>query len=277
MNLKEKTMRIKNYFFTTAIIFTMAFIMIFRPETKCEAASTEPAQGRVAAAPKAQEAAPSMLSPGNSATETEVLTGTSADINGKFKVGLSVPGGIKDSIFTLSCDGISIAGNITNPFNPDEKCVIYNGKAEGNRFNFSAKIGRAEYNFKGTAGKGSLSMTLTTLETIPLDAGSKIKTLKETAIDGAYLVPVYSPGGVMENIFFLKTEGTALTGQMVMISNPMKDKSDFFDGSVNGKEVSFYTRTPQSLFHFKGTIDGDKIKLDLIVTDVVKGVTGSKM
>jgi hypothetical protein len=46
---------------------------------------------------------------------------------------------------------------------------------------------------------------------------------------------------------------------------------------VNGKDVSFYTRTPQSLFHFKGTIDGDNIKLDLIVTDVVKGIKGSKM
>ena len=81
----------------------------------------------------------------------------------------------------------------------------------------------------------------------------------------------------MENIFFLKTEGNALTGQMVMVSNPMKDKSDFFDGTVNGNKISLYTRTPQSLFHFTGTIDRDKIKLDLIVTDVAKGVTGSKM
>jgi hypothetical protein len=270
-------MKMKNHFFIPAVIFILAFIMIFLHETKSEAASAAPAQGKTAAAPPPQEGSPPGLSSASSPTETEILTGTSADINGRFKVGLRVPGSTKDSIFTLSCDGSSVAGNITNPFKPDEKCAIYNGKAEGNRFVLSTRIGRAEYNFEGTAGKGSLSMTLTTLETIALDAGSKIKTSKETAIDGAYLVPAYSPGGIMENIFFLKTEGTALTGQMVMISNPMKDKSDFFDGTVNGKEVSFYTRTPQSLFHFKGAVDGDKIKLDMIVTDVAKGITGSKM
>jgi hypothetical protein len=122
--------------------------MVFWRETNGEAASTVLAQGgKTAAAPAAQEAAPSMLSPGNSAIETEVLTGTPADINGRFKVSLSVPGGMKDGIFMLSYDGSSITGNITNPFNPDEKCIIYNGKSEGNRFVFSTKIGRAEYNF----------------------------------------------------------------------------------------------------------------------------------
>ena len=173
MDLKEKTIKMKNCFLIPAIVLTMAFIMVFWRETNGEAASTAPAQGKTAAAPTAQEGAPPGLSPARSSTETEVLTGTTADINGRFKVGLSVPGGTKDSIFTLTCDGSSITGNITNPFNPDEKCSIYNGKAEGNRFKFSAKISRAEYNFEGTAGKGSLSMTLITLETIPLDAGSK--------------------------------------------------------------------------------------------------------
>jgi hypothetical protein len=270
-------MNIKNRFYIAATMLALTFILIAGPSERSAAASSASAPGKAATTPGAPGAAPSAPSPGNSAVETKILTGTSADINGRFKVSLSVPGGAKDSLFTLSCNGALVTGDITSPYNPNEKCTIYNGTAKGNKFSFSTKIGKAEYNFEGTAGKGSLSMTLTTQEVIALDAGSKIKTSKETAIDGAYLVPVHSPGGVMENIFFLKTEGSALTGQMVMISNPLKDKSDFFDGTVKGNEISLFTRTPQSLFHFKGTIDGDKIKLNMIVTDVVKGIMGSAM
>jgi len=211
---------------------------------------------------------------GNAATETRELLGTSADINGTFKVPLPMPGGTKDSTFILSCNGSEVTGTITDPSEPSRICEIYHGKARGNRFSFSAMVGRTEFNLEGTAGDGRLSMTLTTHETIPLDDGTKIKTSRETEIDGAYLVPVYSPGGIMENIFFLKTEGDTLTGQMVMISNPLRDSSQFFDGTVNGKDVSFYTRTTQSLFHFVGTIEGDKIKLKLLVTDVRKGIEG---
>lgn len=265
----------KNRFFIITVSLIMVCILIAGCKQENETLPTVPAPEAPATAPAVPEAAPSVPPQGNSAAETEVLTGTSGDINGVFKVPLSVPGGTKDSTFTLSCDGTSVTGSITNPYNPDENCAIYNGKSEGNSFKFSAKVGRAEYNFEGTAGKGSLSMTLTTLETIHLDTGSKIKTSKDTPIDGAYLVPVYSPGGIMENVFFLKTEGNTLTGQMVMISNPMRDKSDFFDGTVNGNEISLYTRTPQSLFHFKGTVEGNQIKLDMIVTDVVKGIKGS--
>jgi hypothetical protein len=274
MGLKERAMIMKRYFFIPAIFFVLISVMAFCLVLKSEAASSAPVQGVTAGQAKA---APPLPSPGNSDVETEVLEGSPADIKGNFKVSISVPGGTKDSMFTLSCDGSSITGTITNPYTPEEKCAIFNGKAEGNRLSFSTRIGKTEYNFEGTAGKGKLSMTVTTLETIPLDAGSKIKTSKESRIDGVYLVPVYSPGGIMENIFFLKTDGNALTGQMVSVSNPMKDKSDFFDGTVNGNEISVYTRTPQSLFHFKGMIDGDKIKLDLIVKDVVKGTKGTRL
>jgi hypothetical protein len=117
-------------------------------------------------------------------------------------------------------------------------------------------------------------MTLTTQESIPLSDGTKIKTSQEAAMDGAYLVPVYSPGGIMENIFFLKTEDNTLTGQMIMILNPLKDTSMFFDGTVKGNEVSFYARTAQSLFHFIGTVECEKIKLKLLVTDVKKDIEG---
>jgi len=267
MNAKESVMKTIYRAYIPAIILILAYAVFFNLQIKTYASSTT--QG-----PEEPSIIPSF---GGSATETEILTGTFIDINGVFKAPLRVPGGTKDSIFTLYCDGSSVIGNITNPFNPEEKSIIYNGKAEGNKFNFSTRIGRAEYNFEGTAGDGGISMTLTTFETIHLDEGSKVKTSKDMPIDGAYLVPVYSPGGIMENIFFLKTEGNTLTGQMVMISNPMKDKSDFFDGTVNGNEISFYTRTPQSLFHFKGNINGDKIRLDMIVTDIIKGIKGAKM
>ncbi|MBN1627804.1 MAG: hypothetical protein JW944_14895 [Deltaproteobacteria bacterium] len=237
--------------------------------TASAAAAT--AQEPIQAPPGGQAGAP----PGASASETIELTGTSADINGTFKVPLPMPGGTKDSTFILSCNGSEVTGTITDPSDPSRIFEIYDGKAKGNSFSFSVMVGKTEFNLEGTAGDGKLSMTLTTHETIPLDDGTKIKTSKDTEIDGAYLVPVYSPGGIMENIFFLKTEGDTLTGQMAMISNPLRDSSQFFDGTVNGKEVSFYTRTTQSLFHFIGTIEGDKIMLNLLVTDVRKGIEGA--
>ena len=214
----------------------------------------------------------------NNATETEILKGTSADINGVFKVSLPMYGRALDSTFSLSCDGSEVTGHITNPNNPNENCEIYDGTANGNHFDFYTKIGETEFHFEGTAGKGKLSMMYTTTETFHLDDGFKIKTSQETLIDGAYLVPTRSPGGVMENIFFLKTEGDVLTGQMIMIGNPLRDTSEFFDGTVNGNKISFYSKTAQqTLFHFTGTIEGDKIKLKQIATDVVKGVVGSAM
>lgn len=211
-----------------------------------------------------------------STAETEQLKGTSADIGGTFRVPLPLPGGNRDSIFTLARDGTTISGSITNPYKPDEKCEIYNGTVKNNTFSFYANVGGTEFNFQGTAGNGKLSMTFTTLESITLEDGLKIKTSKEAAIDGVYLVPVYSPGGPMENIFFIKTEGDILKGQMVSVNNPTGDRSDFFDGTVDGGQLSFYTRTAQgSLFHFMGTVDGDKIKLNMMVTDVSTNVKGS--
>jgi hypothetical protein len=255
-------MKLKNAFLTAT------FVLIFVPALISIATADE----KTAIPPAGvQPAGP----PGSTSTETKILTGASTDINGKFKVSLPLPGGSKESTFTLSCKDSTVTGKITSPYNPDQSCDIYNGTATGNKFIFSSKVGKTEYNFEGTAGEGKLSMTLTTQETIPLGDGTKIKTSQDTTIDGAYLVPVYSPGGIMENIFFLKTEGNALTGQMIMIRNPLKDTSTFFDGTVKGKEVSFYTRTPQSLFHFKGIVEGEKIKLTLFVTDVKKGIEGT--
>jgi hypothetical protein len=254
--------------FKNASLF-LIFVLIFSPAFISIAAAKEKAAG-----PPAGVLAGT---PGSTSTETMILKGTSADISGKFKVPLPLPGGSKDSTFTLSCKGSTVTGQITSPYNPDQSCEIYNGTATGNKFTFSAKVGKTEYNFEGTAGEGKLSMTLTTRETIPLGDGTKIKTTQEAAIDGAYLVPVYSPGGIMENIFFLKTEGNTLTGQMIMIRNPLKDTSTFFDGTIKGNEVSFYTRTPQSLFHFVGTIEAEKIKLTLFVTDVKKNIEGGKI
>jgi hypothetical protein len=242
-----------------ALIYSHAFISIAADEkTQGPPAGVQPAGPPVAGS-----------------TETKVLKGTSSDINGKFKVALPLPGGSKESTFTLSFRDSIVTGKITSPYNPDQASEIHNGTAQGNKFSFSTKVGNTEYNFEGTAGEGKLSMTLTTQETIPLGDGTKIKTSQEAAIDGAYLVPVYSPGGIMENIFFLKVEGSALTGQMIMIRNPLKDTSTFFDGTVKGKEISFYTRTPQSLFHFIGTVEGEKIKLTLYVTDIKNGIEGS--
>lgn len=267
-------MKFKNAFLrlTFLLIFISAFFIQYDRNNKIVSIAIADEKAPIPPA-SLQPAGP----PGSASAETKVLKGTSSDINGKFKVSLPLPGGSKESIFSLSCKDSTTAGQITNPYNPDQSIEIYNGTAAGNKFAFSAKAGKTEYNFEGTAGEGKLSMTLTTQEAIPLGDGTKIKTSQEAAIDGAYLVPVYSPGGIMENIFFLKTEGNALTGQMIMIRNPLKDTSTFFDGTVKGNEVSFYARTAQSLFHFIGTVEGEKIKLTLLVTDVKKGVEGGKI
>jgi hypothetical protein len=167
---------------------------------------------------------------------------------------------------------------MTDPDDPAQVRKIENAKVDGNQFSFQAKSGTRTYAFTGTASKEKLLMTERTTELFSLDPGSKIKTAKTTGVvDGAYLVAVHSPGGAMDNIMFLKTNGAALEGKMVMISGPVRDWSDFSDGTVDGNKVSFYTKTPQSIFHFSGEISGEVIQLNLEVTDEHTNVEGTRL
>jgi hypothetical protein len=217
------------------------------------------------------------------AAKTALLTGVKEDVNGKFKVSFAMPGpkgpGNKEEIaLNLAVTGNALTGEMTDPDDPGQVHKIENGKVDGNQFSFQAKLGIKTYAFTGTASKEKLLMTERTTELFSLDPGSKIKTAKTIGVvDGAYLVAVHSPGGAMDNIMFMKTNGAALEGKMVMISGPVKDWSDFSDGTVDGNKVSFYTKTPQSTFHFSGEIIGEAIGLNLEVTDEHTNVEGTRI
>lgn len=188
------------------------------------------------------------------------------------------PGNKAEIVFTLAVSGNALTGEMTDPDDPAQVRKIENGKVDGNQFSFQAKSGTKTYAFTGTASREKLLMTERTSELFSLDAGSKIKTAKATGIvDGAYLVPVHSPGGAMDNIIFLKTNGAALEGKMVMVGSPVRDWSDFYDGTVDGNKVSFYTKTSQSTFHFTGEISGELIQLNLEVTDEHANIEGTRI
>lgn len=210
------------------------------------------------------------------ATTTKLLSGTAADINGKFKVAVPVPGKARDSIFDLSVVGKTLTGSISNPYQPEQQSKIYNGTVNNNQFAFSTKVGNVEFNFAGTAGAGKLAMTMVSNEVVALADGHKIKTAKEVPVDGAYLVAVHAPNNsTMDNILFLNSNGTTLNGKMVRIGG-VKDSADFYDGTVNGNQVSFYAKNPMSTFHFVGSVVGDVLKLNMIITDTRYGVEGIK-
>jgi len=234
-------------------------------------------------APPGGNAPAETAAPATAATKTALLTGSKEDVNGKFNVSFSMPGpkgpGNKaEIVFTLAVSGNALTGQMTDPDDPAQVRKIENGKVDGNQFSFQAKSGTKTYAFTGTASKEKLLKTERTTELFVLDPGSKVKTAKTAGVvDGAYLVAVHSPGGAMDNIMFLKTNGTALEGKMVMISSPTKDWSDFSDGTVDGNKVSFYTKTPQSTFHFSGQISGEVIQLNLEVTDEHVNVEGRRI
>lgn len=208
---------------------------------------------------------------------TKALVGTAADINGKFKVSVPVPGKPRDSVFTLNTVGDTLSGSMTDPHQPEQTSTIYNTNVEGNQFSFTARIGNVEFNFLGTAGAGKLAMTMTSTEVVKLAPGSKIKTAQDAPVDGAYLVAVHAPNNsTMDNIFFLNSRGSTLNGKMVRIGG-VKDSADFFDGTVTGNKVSFYAKNPMSTFHFDGTADNGVLDLTMTVTDTRYAVEGVKL
>jgi hypothetical protein len=235
------------------------------------------AQGQLPAMPST-----GVPTPAAATAKTDVLIGEKEDINGKYKVSFSLPGpkgpGYKaEVILTLAVSGDALTGEITDPDNSAQLCNIYDSSVKGNQFSFSARSGKKVYQFTGTASKDKLLMTESTGEVFKLDAGSKVKTAKDTGVDGAYLVAVHSPGGAMDNIIILNTNGSALTGKMVRIGNPTGDWSDFSNGTVQGNKVSFYSKTPQSTFHFSGEVSGSTIQLDLEVIDDHFNVEGTRL
>jgi hypothetical protein len=56
--------------------------------------------------------------------------------------------------------------------------------------------------------------------------------------------------------------------EMSESSDGKRDINLFYDGNYKENRIELFTKTAQgSLFHFKGTVEGDSIKLKLTVTD----------
>jgi len=79
-------------------------------------------------------------------------------------------------------------------------------------------------------------------------------------IDGKWKASVETPNGTMEMTYTFKVDGNALTGS---ISFEMGDMA-ITNGKVNGKEISFDIDFNGNAMPFKGTIDGDVIKIKMV-------------
>lgn len=248
-----------------------------------------------------------IFSPSSTAFAAEVQ---SDSIDGTWQLSLPMPGGTKDSILTLSSHGNELSGTMSNPGVLTDVHDIYGGVHQGSSFRFSADIGRITYFIEGTCREDTLYFDMKTTEVIPLDDGSRLDG-HTGEIPGRYLVPVYSPGGIMENHFELEAANGKITGQMYVpvtgnetmpnsmqgappnmaappggmpggappaggmraASGDKRDVNTFYDGTYEGNHINLFTQTAQgSRFHFEGTIEGDAIKLTLEVTDQNKGL-----
>jgi hypothetical protein len=239
-------------------------------------------------------------------------------ISGTYTLSLPMPGGTKESTLVLVRHENEITGTMSAPGDTSSAYSIYGGTYNKGKFKLSADIGRITYLLEGSHLGQTLTFTMTTTETIPLDAGSRING-NTGEINGKYLVPVYSPGGIMENHFELVAENGTITGQMYRLDDgsggmpgPMnrgqgmpeappggmnreggappqgmemnastdgkRDINLFYDGSYKGNRIELFTKTAQgSLFHFKGTVEGDSIKLTLTVTDIRTGLEAERI
>jgi hypothetical protein len=139
-------------------------------------------------------------------------------INGTYLISLSMPGGTKDSTLVLVSDGEKITGTISAPGDPSEVSPIRDGRYADGKLTLSAVIGRITYVLEGGYKGDTLIFDMTTLETIPLDNGSRLSG-KTGDITGAYRVPVYSPGGIKENQVELVAENGVITGEMYSVGN----------------------------------------------------------
>lgn len=139
-------------------------------------------------------------------------------VNGTYLISLPMPGGSKESTIVLLSDGEKITGTMSAPGIPSQVSPIHDGRYADGRLTLSAVIGRITYILEGGYKGDKLIFDMTTLETIPLDKGSRLSG-KTGDITGAYKVPVYSPGGIKENQVELVAEKGVITGEMYSLGN----------------------------------------------------------
>ncbi len=222
---------------------------------------------------------------------------------------LPMPGGDRECRISFSRQGSVLQGTVTNPYNPGDRCPIYEGTITGNQISLKADVGRIQFVFSGTVETDALRLDFTTHETIPLEPGKRLSG-ERGKLAGEYLVGVYSPGGVKENHFVVTRSGNVYGGEMFCLMDqktldfmekmmaggppmdargdmpPMKkpklgDKCDVNPFlAVTGDENAFEITTKTgsgSLFVFVGSIAGDEINMTLHVTDITSGLIAAKV
>lgn len=218
----------------------------------------------------------------------------------KYTVKLPLPGADRDIVLDLD------QGSITNPYEPEHTCPIYDAAITPEHLRLKAMVGRTEFVFEGAACPEGYELTFTTHETIPLSPGSRLRG-ETGALAGEYLVGVYSPGGVKENHFVIEETAGGYTGEMyglvdektlafmqsMMAGGPgdmppdapprspmplpkLGDKTDLnpfssVTGSAEHFEVITFTGMG-SEFRFEGSVQGDEIAMTLHVTDSNAGI-----
>lgn len=218
---------------------------------------------------------------------------------------LPMPGGQRECHINLSQQGTTLQGTISNPYEPEILCPIYEGSILDGQITIKADVGRTQFVFEGTEETEGLKLSFTTHETIPLEPGKRLSGASGH-LEGEYLVGVYSPGGVKENHFVIQKDKDGYGGEMFCLMDqktldfmaqmmkggmpegmpPMEmpklgDKCDVNPFlSVTGDVDCFAITTKTgngSLFRFEGSIAGDEIRLTLHVTDHTPNLTAKRI
>ncbi len=129
----------------------------------------------------------------------------------KYKLTLPLPGKNREAVLEL--DAAAQTGSITNPYEPEILCPLYDVSVTEEALSCKAMVGRTEFIFAGSRCPEGYSLDFTTLETIPLEPGVRLDG-RTGELAGEYLVGVYSPGGVKENHFVIRETGSGYTGEM---------------------------------------------------------------
>jgi hypothetical protein len=91
-------------------------------------------------------------------------------------------------------------------------------------------------------------------------------------MNGGPGMPEAPPGG-----FDVGADGPPRGMEISASTDGKRDINLFYDGSYEGNRIELFTKTAQgSLFHFKGTVEGDSIKLKLNVTDNRTGLEAKR-
>jgi len=127
----------------------------------------------------------------------------------QYRVDLPLPGGVRQAIISLS----GTSGTMTDPYESEKLCILYDVHVTAGHMAFKTKVGRTEFILDGEAAENGYILNFTTLETIPLEPGTRLKGIPG-ALEGEYLVGVYSPGGIKENHFVIEKTPKGYIGEM---------------------------------------------------------------